>query len=188
MVSLPAPLGRPYRNVQDVPTRNELLQNNCILLDVLKTLELELQRRGMLSACEQSSGAETPAFHPVWFLAETERNIFLWRNGCSLIEHDEFEFWIDVRALIAKRLGALERFDSDNPFVNPLWGSSLSVPSGGEAEKDYLERFLAVITSISDHASALCQVGSALIKELCPGAESRPSVSLPIHRKRASEG
>ena len=90
----------------------------AILADVLKTLEVQFQRRGMLpSGTESGPGM---AFHPLWFVAETERNVFLWRQGCSLIQQDEFEFWIDIEALISKRLNQLDSADPENPFLNPL--------------------------------------------------------------------
>ncbi len=159
------------------PTPEQLHSSSALLVDILKTLEIQLQERGLLPSNKSS------AFYPVWFLAETERNIFLWRHGCSLIEQDEFEFWIDVRELVAKRLRSLEKFDPENPFLNPLWGAQSSSSDTLEQERSYLKQFQSVIGSIEEHATALCHVASRVLEELCPLAREREAVLLPPKKR-----
>jgi len=144
---------------------------DTVLDQVLKTVELQFQAKGLLA------GFDPENFHPIWFLAETERNVFLWRNGFSLANHDEFEFWLKPRELIEKRLTQLERSTLDNPFLNPSWGSSLGEPAPREAERGYLSSFLALIDKVEAHAYALSLVASLLRRE---GGEIRDRVLLPV--------
>src|SRR5438128_1283697 len=122
-----------HTNVQERPNAALLaaLPKAAVLLEVVKPLEQRLRMRGLLRSNDSAT------FHPLWFLAETERNVFLWRRGCSLGQQDQFEFWVDLRLLISKRLHQLENVDFENPFLNPGWGSSL--PSGGvrASEQEY---------------------------------------------------
>ena len=92
-----------------------ILPKGCVLLGVLKSIENELRKREMLGI----SGQPTT---PLWFLAETERNIFLWRSGKSLDDQRNYSFWINVPALIKKRRHQLKKPQGLNPFTNPLWG------------------------------------------------------------------
>ena len=178
----------PHRNFTSPPSKNEqtkseqsspaeLREKGAVLLDVLRTLEQELQKRGFLDSGGESS------FNPLWFVAETERNVFLWRRGCSLIQKDEFEFWIDVRALIEKRLSALDRYDPQNPFVNPLWGEPATSLDSVTRERAYLEAFLGKLETLHGHAYALCEVGSRVLRELCGEAAERERVLLPSTKK-----
>lgn len=171
---------RTRKNGHTPPTIEQIQQHGAVLLDVLKTVETELQKRGLLQIPVNG------AFHPVWFLAETERNIFLWRTGCSLIEQDEFEFWIDIRNLVHRRLDSLNRFDAENPFVNPLWGNTISSEEHVQGEKQYLKSFIDIIESIEEHATALCLVAQSVLKELCPEAHLRETVMLPAPKKQRS--
>ena len=170
---------------KNVHSANVLVQNQhppreAVLDQVLKTVEVQLQNRGLLA------GFDPDNFHPVWFLAETERNVFLWRNGLSVAQCDEFEFWLDPRALIEKRLRQLERVSGDNPFVNPGWGSEVGEPAPRSAERDYLASFLSLLGAIDAHAHALSLVASLLRRESTPAA-ARERVLLPLKR-RAHEG
>lgn len=141
-----------------------------VLLSCIKTLESEAERRGLI-ARERGDN-----FTPLWFIAETERNIFLWRRGCSLIQEDEFEFWVDIEGLIAKRLKQLESTDSENPFTNPLWGYA-SFDEGIRArEKRYLSSLRGVVSALETHIHALSIIGSELSKE---SRGSREFVVLP---------
>jgi hypothetical protein len=67
-------------------------------------------------------GGGGEAVTPLWFLAETERNIFLWRQGKSLDDVEDYEFWVDIPSLITKRRVQLESPQGLNPFTNPNWG------------------------------------------------------------------
>jgi len=145
--------------------------DNAVLADILKTLEQELQSRGLLPTPDLDS------FHPLWFLAETERNIFLWRNGFSLIQQDEFEFWVDLEALIQKRLAQLTQPDTANPFINPLWELSSSDADLIEREKEYLAHFIDALRKITAHAEALSKVASLIKEQVEP--RGRRKVILP---------
>lgn len=161
----------PYKSVHDMPA-------GTILLESLKILESDLQKREALDL--KTAGN---ILHPVWFSAETERNIFLWRSGFSLIDSEDFEFWVDIECLINKRLKQIENFDPENPFFNSLWGFS----SGGEqlsAERDYLRTFQEIITSIANHASALSAVTSLITREACEDNGGRKLILLPQPLKR----
>jgi len=141
--------------------RSEKLQQ-AVLAEVLKTIEMQFQARGLIDPIEPGT------FNPIWFLAETEQNIFLWRHGYSLVEKEDFEFWVNVEALLEKRLNQLSSFQPDNPFVNPLWGLALPDPELIHREVEYLHSFRRAFGKIEAHAHALSQVGNILKKELAP--------------------
>lgn len=147
-----------------------------VLDDVLKTVERQLQSRGLLPSLDAD------AFHPLWFLAETERNVFLWRHGFSLADHAEFEFWLDPRALLEKRRRQLERA-GDNPFASPEWGRELAEPAPREEELSYLHAFAALLGRIEAHAHALSIVASLLQAE---SRGERDRILLPIQRRDRS--
>jgi hypothetical protein len=142
------------------------------LEQVLKTVEVQLQSRGLLAAFDSAD------FHPVWFLAETERNVFLWRHGLSLADRDDFEFWLDPRALVDKRLRQLDQ--ATHSF--PGWASELAEPAPRDAERGYLASFIEMLSKIEAHAHALSIVASVLGAESA-GARSR--ILLPVHRREA---
>ncbi len=175
---------KPFKSVHAPPLRLSDIPERAIIAGVLKALEEEFQARGMLPT--QKNGLASSAFNPVWFLVETERNIFLWRNGCSLIQQDEFEFWINAPALIDKRLKQLACGDLQNPFLNPAWDGDLKADGVGNSqvgsemfrvEMDYLNTFLELINKIAPHAHALSQVGSMLGTEST--GNEKPRVLLP---------
>lgn len=155
---------------QDAKTQ---LPKAAVLADVLKTVETELASRGFLR--EQNNAC----FNPIWYLAETERNVFLWKRGCSVLQHDEFEFWIDIEALIEKRLRQLDSFDSQNPFTNPLWGVATPDKDSAEYERQYLLSFAQAMRQIESHLHALSRLGSLLLKEHEGDSEARERVILP---------
>ena len=134
------------------------MAETVILGDVLKALENRLQQKGLL--------ALSPQFHPLWFSAETERNIFLWRRGLSLIHLDQFEFWIDVPRLVAKRLQQMENAENDNPFSNAMWSEQISSPEAQDAERSYLTTLLELLSETAGHVHALSQVGSLVRSEI----------------------
>jgi hypothetical protein len=161
---------RPYKIVQpkEVPLRE--LPAWAVSAEMVRTLELELQKKGILRNTPKA------LFNPVWFMVETERNVFLWRQGCSLIQQDDFEFWVDLQALIEKRLKQLENPDLNNPFQNPLWGNPTS-PDLSETEfsenlrleMDYLSAFAGALNEIVAHAHALSHVSSLISRDLHDG-------------------
>ena len=147
------------------------LPPGAVLADSLRPLETQLIRRGFL----RQDAADS--FNPLWYLVETERNVFLWKRGCSVLQQDEFEFWVDVEAIIAKRLRQLDSMDGENPFVNPLWGVASMDASSKEREREYLTSFKAALQKIELHLHALSYVGSLLLKQ--HGEQPRERVVLP---------
>jgi hypothetical protein len=159
--------GVPHKNVQ-----REALPAHLVLADMLKTLEEALNARGIL----QRDALDL--FQPLWYLVETEKNVFLWKRGCSLIQQDEFEFWVDLPALIAKRQSQLERDDGLNPFVNHLWGLGTLTKDAKERELSYLTEFLAVVSDIQEHLCALSEVSTFVASNL-HNLPNREHVVLP---------
>jgi hypothetical protein len=176
MVSLPRPIAKSdavLKNVQALAINASALPAYAVLLSMTRTLELQLQRRSLLKAPTVGS------FTPVWFVAETERNVFLWRRGLSLIQQDEFEFWVDLPKLVAKRLHQLESADADNPFTNPLWASSSADPDLIRRESEYLESLLEIIARVGPHAHAFSRASAECLKEYFGYCDERPVVLLP---------
>lgn len=144
------------------------LPASSLTLEALRVLEQELQRREYITL---------EGFYPLWFHAETERNIFLWRRGCSLIHLDEFSFWIDVPRLIAKRMEQLDTMGGDNPLLNPLWGEVEISDRARDREREYLKDLTSSIEDILHHAHALNYASLEVFDE-----GEREVVLLPIER------
>lgn len=143
----------------------ETVPEDAVLLSALKTLEYQLQDRGYLTT-------PTHPISPVWFTAETERNLFLWRIGCSLTQKDEFEFWVDIDRLIEKRLDQLT-----SPGASHNKGQS-EVPTDKEAA--YLYGFTKALPKLRTHAHALSHAGLLLELETLSDEQSdRQTVLLP---------
>ena len=167
-----SPDSPPHKTAQHSEVSPAQKSNGTVLAENLRTLETEFERRGFLKRSPED------LFNPLWYLAETERSIFLWKRGCSVIEQDDFEFWINVPALIRKRLAQLANYDAQNPFLNPLWGVVTSSDSiNSERERQYLESFLDAIHRIHLQLSALSEVGSLLLHE--QKGSTRERVVLP---------
>jgi hypothetical protein len=146
-----------------------------VLLGVLKSIENELRRRELL-------GIEAAPACPLWFLAETERNVFLWRNGKSLDDVREFSFWIDLPALISKRRSQLAKPGGLNPFINPLWGSAPLDSDLLRHEFEYLEALEDLITTVFKQAEALSHASELIRKDLeQESASQRAAVILPAY-------
>lgn len=166
------PINSSYKFVQEPPQDLHKETPGLMLLTALKTLELELQKRHLVPSM-------TPGmFNPLWFAAETERNVFLWRSGCSLIQEDEFEFWVDVPRLITKRSMQLENSSPGNPFTNPFWSIASDDSRTAQEEISYLERFARVMGEIETLATALCSI-TARLQRLVNTGETKPRVILP---------
>lgn len=157
-------------------TSNKTVQQKELPLDsiplgTLKILEEEFKKRGITH--EGNS-------YPLWFHAETERNIYLWRCGYSLIQADEFEFWVDVDLLLEKRIKQLNLMSDDNPFLTPSWDGDSIASIHKESEKEYLLSLKEAFSKISEHAHALGQV----VNLICEIEESdRETVLLPVKKK-----
>ena len=157
--------------MQEVHTQvcknDHVLPENAILLGVLKAIEKELHRRGLL-------GNTVDQAMPLWFLAETERNVFLWRNGKSIDDCHAFSFWIDVPALIAKRRSHLSRCNGFNPFV-----CSSPSETGAEHELRYLDQIEELADSIFLKAAIVSRASESLQQELEPSHAFRARIVLP---------
>ncbi len=153
------------------------LPPGAVLASFVRTLETRLIARGLLS---------TPRgeFHPLWFLVETERNVFLWRNGLSLENAEEFEFWVDPAALVEKRLLHLDAGSTENPFINSLWGIACgAAPLSAQEEREYLTNLLENMAKVAPHAHALSHVSSILGQEVLK--PKLPRILLPAKKKKA---
>ncbi|MCB0310639.1 MAG: hypothetical protein KDD42_05360 [Bdellovibrionales bacterium] len=158
------------------PTKRPLQdQSTTILSEVLRSIETELRNRGMLQV------SQLDLFNPLWFMAETERNIFLWRRGLSLAQADQFEFWVEPHRLVEKRLKQLSLAESENPFTNPLWGSSAADPDTTTREATYLSNLLENLERIQTHAHALSCAARLVLEDF--GHENcREQIVLPFAR------
>jgi len=127
----------------------------------LRRLETGLHERRLLHLPQ--------AVLPLWFLAETEINVFLWRSSLSLIDKDRFDFWIDCQALVDKRLRQITADCSENPFSS---NGSLS------EEGEYLHAFLRLSLPVIPHVHALFMAAAHCLHE------SRSMVVLPVLNKK----
>lgn len=157
------PLERPAPSAQELRGDAPNLSTGCVLLGILKSIENELRKREHL----WSSG--TPPT-PLWFIAETERNIFLWRTNQSLDDARKYSFWVDIRGLISKRREQLSHPQDSNPFTNPLWGSGAMDPSLVERERDYLDALEDLIPNAFRKAETLSRASESLRLEIDPEA------------------
>ena len=157
--------------------QEEALPTGAVHLAMVRVLETKLEKRNLIE--------EKPELlNPLWFLAETERNVFLWRNGYSLDQQDQFEFWIDLPALIEKRLKQLSSFDSENPFMNPLWGLSIADKDTVHKEERYLRSLLDLVEKIKAHLEALSVAAAQVSREISPSVNEKEIVVLPVKRSR----
>jgi hypothetical protein len=129
-------------------------------------------------------------YAPLWFLVETERNVFLWRNGLSVCDADDYEFWIDPARLVEKRLLQLENPDIGNPFLSSsieLAETTNASPDARQQAKEeesrYLNDFLELLHRGAPHAHALSEVLS--IVSNAPGKARPARVLLPLGRAGA---
>ena len=163
--------------VQKEPGTEHHMPAGAVHLDLVRVLETELQQRQLIEC-------NTPVLNPLWFLAETERNVFLWRKGYSIEQADEFDFWIDLDPLIEKRLDQLSHFEEDNPFMNPLWGLSIADPDTLRREENYLRSLASLISQIRPHLEALSVAAGKVQREIEPEVATRAIVVLPAKRPR----
>ena len=161
----------PALSAQELRSNAANLSTGCILLGILKSIETELRKRNHL----WSSG--TPPT-PLWFLAETERNVFLWRSNQSLDDVSKYSFWVDLRGLINKRREQLSRPQDSNPFTNPLWGSGALDPSLVDRERDYLDALEDLIPTAFRRGEMLSRASESLRLEIDPTA-GRQVVLIP---------
>jgi hypothetical protein len=172
MVLYISALDHSRNTTQELHSDAQALPKGSVLLGVLKSVESELTKRELL-------GLKRHNAIPLWFLAETERNIFLWRNGKSLDDQRDYTFWIDVGALITKRREQLKKPHGFNPFINPLGGSLPMDARSIEEEVEYLETFEDLSETILRQAEALSHASETIRIELSHGIDTRTAVVLP---------
>ena len=143
------------------------IPSNAIFLSLLKSIENKLRARGFLGDSFQEA-------MPLWFLAETERNIFLWRSCLSIDDANGFAFWVDVPALIAKRRKHLSRCDGFNPFINASPNET-----GAEVELRYLDHIEDLGESILAKAAVISRASHDLRRELDPSSPICATIVLP---------
>lgn len=156
---------RPRKDVYHPPV-------GSVLLGVLKSVEQELSSRELLGIAQAHAT-------PLWFLAETERNIYLWRQGYSIEDQHLFSFWIDIRALIAKRKSQLHKTKGSNPFI--AFGNPNTVTASAQ-EAEYLEIFEELSSTIIHYAEAVSRASRDIIKDLYTSQEVERIVVLPSGR------
>lgn len=171
------PPEQPAESAQELHSHGPNLSGGLVLLGILKSIENELRKRDLLAK------TGTPPT-PLWFLAETERNIFLWRNNKSLDDARSYSFWIDLGSLIEKRREQLETPQDHNPFINPLWGTAPLNASLVEHENDYLDAIEDLLPTVFRRAESLSRVSEALRQEMAPEL-AREDVILPLFPRLA---
>jgi hypothetical protein len=175
------PPNNPLLNTQELRSPAPNLSEGRVLLGILKSIENELRKRELL-------GFQGTPPTPLWFLAETERNVFLWRSGQSLDDTRNYTFWVDIKALIEKRREQLRKPQDQNPFINPLWGSGTLDHSLVERECDYLDLLEDLIPTVFKRGETLSRASESLRLEMDPSA-IRTAITLPLNgppsRRRA---
>lgn len=148
------PIHKNLYNNEQSTLKNE---HNILPIESLKCLEEELIKKSLISL-------RSP--FPLWFLAETERNIFLWKNGESIIDKDNYEFLVDPNKLLEKRRKKLQTMHAieDNPFF------------AGNLELQYLDEFKVQYSFLSPHIEAYV---SSLYGVLDFHHQEKPLVTLP---------
>lgn len=167
-----------YKNEQPAAREMPKIPHEGILLNLFRTFESRLIEKCLLP-CPQNLG-----LNPLWFLGETERNVFLWRNKKSIKDAEQYSFWLDVKKLISKRLAQLEASDPANPFLNPLWGSTSNNFDSHDSEQHYLTELLKLYVPAEAHLAAISAVQALVYSISDSSGEPRfnPTkvVSIPI--------
>ena len=171
-MALPVRPGSLDKNVQpsfkSVPITE--LPSSAIVLEALKPLESHLLHRKLIG-----KGGMPNA--PLWFLAETERNVFLWRNGMSLADQDKFEFWIEIPHLVTRRQEQLRHSFGDPEFGNPFIGEAQLTPHTLQTEIEYLDELKSSFARIYMQAFELSLISRTMRTELMH--TQRPIILLP---------
>jgi len=177
MVMRPAQAPSPHTFAQSLHVPEQSLPKNAVQLSVLKPLEELLRSRGLLPAPIALRA------HPLWFLAETARNVFLWRSGLSLLDQDQFDFWVDPAALAKQQLDRIARTAEESPFDSPRWGVENATGAPHRDQERYFNTLLELLHRVEDHAHVLGRIAGLVCKELGQEDE-RPRVLLPATRNQ----
>jgi len=160
------------KNVTPLCKNGHSTTSGCMLLELLKSVEVELVTRRMISGQAPSC--------PLWFLANLERDVFLWRSGRSVADKREFEFWINPHTLIQKRTDQLTS-SGRVLFPQTLFGSSGNDSESVQDEIDYLEELGDKLSSVQNHLEALSSAASIVLSTMSQ-QPTRNQVILPFIR------
>lgn len=160
------------KNVTPLCKNGQSSLADCMSLELLKSVERELVGRKMISGPAPSC--------PLWFLANLERDLFLWRSGRSVADKREFEFWVNPHALIQKRIDQLCG-SGRVLFPQSLFGSNSDDSDTIRDEIDYLEELGDRLSSVQNHLEALSSAISIVLNSICAQSE-RNKVVLPFKR------
>ncbi len=130
----------------------QALKPYVVLTETFKMFEEELREKGVV----QKAG------YPLWFFAETEENVYLWKKGVSIEEKERYEFWINLKTLLKKRQEQLSR---DKDFNFPFFNFQASFEGGGRKDTDIVEeekRYLLSLEKILHNSFIHLQFISAL--------------------------
>jgi hypothetical protein len=161
---VPGSFCRPVSSFEQAPAIapgqvTEPLPPHAVLLETLRGVERRLQERGLLSL---------PALQqPLWFIAEQERNTFLWGRGLSLADANRFDFWVDLPRLVEQRLRDLSE----------CHGPASGIESGKPSDLQYFEGLFQALHTIEKHLSALSRAITIVRLEL---EVTREIVLLPV--------
>ena len=159
-----------YDSEQKCTLKNISMPMDAIKVHILKALENQLVKRGVLPV---SGNTVTP----LWFCAETEERLYMWRTGTSIANKHRFSFWVRPPNLIEKRSSHLRRLREDEQEQFSL--SCLSPPLGKclEAEELYLNCLSETIKPLLSHSHALSKVETTIIEE-CASEEAPKDILL----------
>lgn len=166
------PPDEPLLDTQELRSTAPNVAHERVLLGILKSIENELRGREFL-------GFAGTIPTPLWFLAETERNVFLWRSGQSLDDARKYSFWVEINALIDKRRDQLQNPQDHNPFINPLWGIGSIDSTIVDNELDYLDLLEDLSPTVFKRGETLSRASESLRLEMDPNA-TRETITLPL--------
>ncbi len=147
---MPAPLLRVQTdNFEHCHDTNVQISRSAFHAELLRPLETKLAERGLTPDPHENE------VYPLWFHLETEINIYLWKRGLSISEKSRFQFWIEPKEFIEKRLEQISHFEEHNPFLSPLWGFSQAHPNAPVLEREYLLALEASLERVCIHLHAL---------------------------------
>lgn len=141
----------PYTESHPIPA-------HAVIAEIPRIFEESLWQRGLLTL--------PPSCTPFWFIVETERNVALWRRGFSLIAVDEFDFLVDVPAMIEKREQQLAEADESNPFHLAPLAPGRSASEVWEKECRYLCQFAELWAAGQTHLAAMSSAVQLLRNDL----------------------
>ena len=164
---------RENAKYKNVPKTN-FSEQSCSL-NIFKKFEEEVRGKSLLG---------NNHIFPVWFHAETEVNIFLWRNGFSLEDKKEFDFWLNPTEMI-KKLKNKNFINAKTENIlfnfNFLELEQLDQSENNQSinkceEIEYYENFLNILKITLEHIHAL----SIIQRDVGAGLNTNEVVVIPV--------